>query len=463
MAIWLPDLTGKRGPKYLQIVEALADDIKSGRLSYGAKLPPHRELAYQLDVSPNTTSRAYSEAVERALIRGEVGRGTFVRGPSTIRETGDDGGLTRKRTGPIDLSRNLPLPGLAGSKLAQACAVLGQSQTLSALADYQTESDSGRVADACIEWLRRHGVRSESDRIVISSGAQHGVFAALTALTRPGDLLLTEALTYAPVKAMAARLSLKIAPVAIDEDGVRPDELDRICSERSVKALYITPTLQTPTGRTMKAERRRALSSIARRHDILLIEDDVFGLLHRDRHEPVAMLAPERTIYITSASKCLAPGLRVGLVCAPTRMVNPIRNAVNLTCWMPPPLMTEIFAQWIQDGTSEQLTEMQIKTAHKRQQIAQHILGGYIPEVTHGLHFWLTLPDGWSADQFTLEASDGGVKVTNGTAFAVAAQSAPNAIRICLSHEADESRLKAGLEKLRAILDEGPGNAQLIL
>lgn len=464
MAIWKPRLEGRRGAKYLQIVEALADDIASGTLQPGAKLPPHRELAYQLEISPHTTSRAYGEAVNRALIRGEVGRGTFVRGPSFPPPFDEGADLVRNNAGPIDLSRNLPLPGLAGSKLAETCAVLGQSRALRALADYQTEADLGHHADAAIAWLGRHGVRASRDQVIVSAGAQHGIFAALMALAQPGDLLLTEALTYAPVKAMAARLGLKLAPVSMDAHGICPEDLDRLCRDCSVKALYLTPTLQTPTGRTLPAERRKAIAAVARRHDILLIEDDVFGLLHPGRPKPIATLAPERTLYVTSTSKCLAPGLRVGFVQGPARLVNRVRGAVNLSCWMTPPLTAEIVARWIADGTADQLTDRQIKAAMKRQRLARRILGEHLPaEQTHGFHLWIELPAGWSADLFAGRAAERNVKVTHGTAFSLAAQAAPNAIRLSLSHEADESRLETGLRTLRAILDEGPLGAQLVL
>ena len=338
MAIWTPDLSGRRGPMYLRIVDALTDDIADGTLPPGAKLPPHRELAYHLNISPNTTSRAYAEAVNRALVRGEVGRGTFVRGPSSLSAPGAQGDLVRENSGPIDLSRNLPLPGLAGSMLAQTCAALGRSKALGTLVDYQTEADLRRHADAAVEWLRRHGVSSSRDDVVVTAGAQHGIFAALMAVTQPGDLLLAETLTYAPIKSMAARLGLKLVPVARSTDGVCPDDLDRLCRERSVKALYLSPTLQTPTGRTLAADRRKAIAAVARRHDILVIEDNVFGLLHPDPPRPLAAFAPERTIHVTSTSKYLAPGLRVGFVHAPARLANPIRGAVNLSCWMTPPL-----------------------------------------------------------------------------------------------------------------------------
>ena len=449
---------------YLRIVDALTDDIADGTLQPGARLPPHRELAYQLGISPHTTGRAYAEAVNRALVRGEVGRGTFVRGPSSPPATGGHGDLLRADAGPIDLSRNLPLPGLAGSKLAQTCAALGRSGALGTFVDYQTEADLRRHADAAVEWLRRHGVRSSRNEVVVTAGAQHGIFAALMAVTQPGDLLLTEALTYAPVKTMAARLGLKLVPVARDADGICPDDLDRLCRERSVKALYLSPTLQTPTGRTLPSDRRKALAAVARRHDILVIEDNVFGLLHPGSPRPIATFAPERTIHVTSTSKCIAPGLRVGFVHAPARLANPIRGAVNLSCWMTPPLTAEIAARWIEDGTAYQLTDLQIKAAAKRQRLVHRILGEHLstPEAI-GFHLWLELPPGWSADLFCSQAAERDVKVTNGSAFSVNAQDAPNAVRICLSHEADERRVETGLKTLREILDEGPIGTRLIL
>lgn len=463
MAIWQPSLDGRSGPKYLQIVEALADDIASGRLAVGARLPPHRELAWRLGVSPNTTGRAYAEAVSRALVTGEVGRGTFVRGRPVPQQAGTQGDLLRSDTGPIDLSQNLPLPGLAGAKLAETSAALGREGPLAALVDYQTAADLDRHASAAVEWLRRHQVPAATDETVITAGAQHGIFVSLMALARPGDLLLVEELTYAPVRSMAARLGLKLAAVQTDHEGLDPDHLDSLCRERSVAALYLCPTLQTPTGHTLGADRRRAIAEVARRHDLLIIEDDVFGLLHPAPPPPIATHAPERTIYLTSVSKCLAPGLRVGFVRAPSPLSGAIRNAVNLSCWMTPPLTAEIVARWISDGTADALSSAQIQAAARRQQLATQILGDHLPaDARHGLHLWLQLDPDWSADALCARALDRNLKITNGAVFA-AGTTAPNAVRICLGHEADDGRVTRGLTILRDILRQGPGGAQLVL
>jgi len=453
MAIWLPELGGRRGPKYLQIVEAMAADIASGRLPVGTRLLPQRELAWRLDLSPNTASRAYSEGVKRALLRGEVGRGTYVRAPDASVQSGEVGDLRRAAIGPIDLSRNLPLPALAEPHIRRVLGEISQGNRLPALLDYQTEADLALHAQAAVAWMGSCSIEAQPGEIVVANGAQHGIFCALMALLRPGDLLLIEALTYSPVRAMADRLNLQTAPVAMDRGGLCPAAFEEACATAAPKALYLTPTLQSPTTTTLTPDRRRAIAEIAERHGVLLIEDDVFGLLKPDRPEPIATLAPECTIYVTSVSKCVAPGLRVGFVRAPERLVPALRRAVNLSSWMTPPVTLEIAARMILDGTAEQLTQEQRAAALRRQMLARSILGlwDYAAD-PHGLHLWLPLPEGWKADVFRATAAKHDVLVTDARDFAARAADAPDAIRICLSHEISEMRLREGIEKIAYLL-----------
>lgn len=464
MAIWQPSLEGRQGPKYLRIVEALAEDVAAGRLEPGMRLPPHRELAYLLGISPNTTSRAYAEAVSRGLLRGEVGRGTYVRdsGPPPVHADAAD--MLRPRAGPIDLSRNLPFPGIADTYLARTLAELAQSSRLQALLSYQVESDLHHHADAAIAWLRRVGLDGHRDEVVITNGAQHGLLASLMAIMQSGDVLLAEELTYAPVKALAERLALKLAAAPIDDGGLCPEAFDRICRTHAVKALYFTPTLHTPTTVTMDERRRKAVVEIARRHDVVLIEDDVFGPLMPDRPSPVAGLAPERTIYITSTSKCLAPGLRVGFVRAPKALAAGIRGAVNLSCWMPPPFMAEVASRWIADGTADRLTEIQRREAERRQGIAREIFAGHAVRADrHGFHLWLELPPAWTAEDFRAEAARRDVKITAGGVFAARPDARCRAVRLCLSHEPDAARVRSGLQTLRRILEDTTTRSELVL
>lgn len=462
MAIWIPDLEGRRGPKYLQIVEAMAEDIAAERLAIGTRLPPHRELAYQLGMSANTTGRAYAEAVKRALLRGEVGRGTFVRSPDAVLREDEQVSLRRERTGPIDLSRNLPLPGFAEPHIRRVFGEISNSKGLSALLDYQTDEDLVHHSEAAMIWLDGCGVKARPDQIITTMGGQHGLMCALMALLRSGDLLLTESLTYTPVRAMAERLGLQTATVAMDADGIIPEAFAELCAHAKPKALYLTPNLQAPTTITLSDVRRQAVAEIARRHDVLLIEDDVFGPLKEDPPSPLAISAPERTVYITSLSKSVAPGLRVGFLRAPTQLVPALRHAVNLSIWMMPPMTLEVAARVISDGTAAKLAIQQRKAARHRQSLARAILGQVnLSEDLHGFHLWMPLPTDWRADTFRVQCARQGVLVSEGRSFAALASDTPEAIRICLSHEADEKRLEQGLQIVANLLRLAPSGAAM--
>ncbi len=453
MAIWIPNLEGRRGPKYLQIVETLAEDIASGRLSAGTRLPPHRELAYQLGISANTTSRAYAEGVKRALLRGETGRGTFVRSGDAALPEGEQGSLHRERTGPIDLSRNLPLPGFAEPHIRLVLDDIASGKGLPALLDYQMDGDLAHHNTAGNAWLKSCGVDVQPNQVMTTMGGQHGLLCALMALMHPGELLLTEALTYTPVLAMAERLGLRTAAVAMDAEGVIPDDFKELCACARPKVFYLTPTLQAPTTVTLSETRRQAIAEIAQRHDVLLLEDDVFGPLKEGRPAPVENFAPEHTVYVTSLSKLVAPGLRTGFVSAPARLVPALRHAVNISVWMTPPVTLEIASRLIRDGTVVKLTELQRSAARRRQAMARSIFGHMVFAADpQGFHLWMPLPDDWWADAFRAQCARQGVLVSEGRSFALQARDAPEAIRLCLSHELDEARLQTGLRTVANLL-----------
>lgn len=462
--MWLPELSGRTGPRYLRIVEAISEAIASGALAPGTRLPPHRELAYQLGVSANTASRAYAEAVRRALLVGEVGRGTFVRAPDENRNGDTPASLRREATGAIDLARNLPLPGFAEPHIQRVLGALADEGGLAPLLDYQTDRDPMRHAAAGAAWLAHNGLDAAPERVVTTLGGQHGLLATLMCALRLGDLLLTEALTYTPVCAMAERLGLRIETVAMDAGGLIPEALEEICRHARPTALYLTPTLQAPTTVTLSEARRRAIAGIAEAYGLLIIEDDVFAPLKTDRPPPIAATAPEHTVYVTSLSKSVAPGLRVGFLSTPPRLVPALRHAINLSVWMTPPLNAEIAARLIEDGKAARLAREQQAAAAARQGLARAALGMHeILADPCGLHLWLTLPGTWRTDAFRAQCQREGVLVSEGRSFAVKAKDAPEAIRLCLSHEPDRARLERGLQTVADLLQAPSSQAMVEL
>ncbi len=464
MAIWTPDLTDKTGPKYQQIAEAITQAVAKGELRPGGRLPPHRILAYELGISPNTTSRAYTQCINAGLLCGETGRGTYVRIMPSQPDHGSPANLQRPAGGPIDLSSNLPFPGACADHLARTLTDLGRSPGLQVFTDYQTGAGLPHHIAAGRQWLVDLGVPALPEQTIITCGAQHGIMAALMAVTRPGDVLLTEALTYAPVMAMAARLCLKIRPIAMDRGGITPESFETACCSHSARAVYLTPTIQTPTTATMDQDRRNAVAHIAEKYDLILIEDDVYGPLLPEPVPPISRLAPERTIYISSTSKCLAPGLRAAFLHAPPALVPSLIRAVQLSCWMPPPLMVEVAARWIADGTADKLKAAQHQEAKARQAMAADILCTHaIQADPSGFHVWLSLPSQWQTHEFCRAASDRGVKLAPGTLFAVDGRHDPGAVRISLSHEPDRQRVMKGLSIIQDLLQAAGPEQSLIL
>jgi DNA-binding transcriptional MocR family regulator len=463
MTIWLPNLEQLAGPRYLAIAEALAADIRTGRLKTGERLPTHRDLAYRIGVTVGTVTRAYAEAERRGLIAGEVGRGTYVR---DIRAAAIGFPLRESyplrefdaadATAPIDLSVNYPARQATDELFGDALKTLADEPGVADLLDYQVNRGLLRHRTAGAKLIRRGGLEVPADRVIVTCGAQHAMMVAFAALTRPGDVVLTEALTYPGMKLIAGMLQLRLYGVAMDEHGLKPDAFEAACRTMQPKALYCMPTLQNPTSVTMPESRRREIARIAEALGVAIVEDDIYGFLDPDAPPPVSQFAPSVGHYVLSVSKCLAPGLRAGFLAVPPGDTAAYAAAVRTTIWMAPPLAVEIAARWIVDGTGERLATKLSQEALVRQRMVQERMSGFdYATAPHSMHGWLTLPEPWRASQFAAEARERDVLVTPAEAFVVA-RPAPQAVRICTGAVRTREQLARGLDILVGLLRSAP-------
>src|SRR5262249_26975270 len=169
----------------------------------------------------------------------------------------------------------------------------------------------------------------------------------------PGDVVLAERLTYPGARRLSDLLHLTLKGVDIDGEGIRPDSFEKACRALAPKLLYCTPTIQNPTASVMPPGRRREIARIAAAHGVALVEDDTYGLLSPERPRPLAAHAPDSGFYIASLSKTIAPGLRVAYLLCPRKHAERVAAAIRSTTWMAAPLMAEIAAVWIEDGTAD--------------------------------------------------------------------------------------------------------------
>src|SRR5260370_10779139 len=172
MTSWLPDLSRFSGPRYRAIAEALAADIRDGRLTPGTRLPTHRDLAWRLHVTVGTVSRAYAEAERRGLIGGEVGRGTYVREPASARV------LSFMRPQPeradfVDLSFNYPMVGEEAPAVAAVLTRLAASNDLDPLLHYCPSAGRRADREAGAAWIARSGLDAKPQRVIVTTSGPH--------------------------------------------------------------------------------------------------------------------------------------------------------------------------------------------------------------------------------------------------------------------------------------------------
>ncbi|MCG8597494.1 MAG: PLP-dependent aminotransferase family protein [Kiloniellales bacterium] len=462
MTNWRPDLEDQSGPRYLAIAEALARDVAQGRLAPGDRLPTHRDLAWHLGVTVGTVTRAYGEAERRGLIAGEVGRGTFVReqlpsAPPTFQDLGSEDGL-------IDLSYNFPALATDHALFREELEGMARDPELNRHLGYLLGPgrDSHRAAAA--DWLKRAGLDARPEEIVVTCGAQHAMFLAAAALTRPGEVILTEALTYYGIKSIAEALERQLYGVALDDQGLVPDSLEAAIRSSGARVLYCIPTLQNPTTTVLPEARRRQIVEICRRHDVMIIEDDIYSFLLEEPATPLTALAPERSFYATSLSKCVAPGLRIGLLRAPLAFHEGIATALRASTLMPSGFMAELAARLIRSGKAEQAAEAKCQEAQARQSLARTVLpSGQLVTHPRCFHAWLTLPRPWRHEDFAAEARRRGVMVGSARVFAVGRQPVPHAVRLCLHAASSRRQLRSGLEILTGILRESPAEVPALV
>jgi len=442
------------GPLYLAIAETVQRAINLSELLPGDRLPTHREMAEQLNVDVGTITRAYAELKRRGLIAGEVGRGSFVRqqklqAPDTL------GLATSERI--IDLSHNFPSTSPQNPELREMAEVLRGQFDLAALMSFQADVGHPLHRAETARWLANYGVTAAPSDIVLTAGAQHALLLALQATTEAGDVVLTENHTYYGAISACTMLGRTVQGVDMDEQGLLPEALDVACRRTGAKVLYCMPTLQNPTTATMGLERRAAVAAVCERHEVTIIEDDVYSFLLPEPLPALWSLAPQRTIYLSSLSKIVGPGLRFGFVVAPRQWQGRIAAALRSTTLMAPALMGELSTRLMRDGAMARMAAARREQAEERQRWAQKLLPkDRNRSHPNAFHIWLKTGPAWSSEAFAAAAREHGVGVAAGSLFSVDPARRENAVRICISAAQDREALNDALDTLNRLLDDGP-------
>lgn len=454
MTIWLPQLRRER-PLYIEIADAIRQDLLRGTLNPGDRLPPQRDLAYRLGVTTGTVTRAYAEAEKLGLLVGEVGRGSYLKAPN---KGGQPFAAPLAAGGMIDLSQASPPRIHSEQDLDDGLRQIIMSPARLDLLDYTPPEGHPLHRAMGVTWLARSGIDVAEGDVVVTAGAHAALIACMAAITQQGERMFVESLSYPTIKPIARHLGIGLVPIEMDEGGLVPDALERAARQGEARLLYVVPTLQNPTTSTLAHDRRLAIVDIARRYGITLIEDDIFRLLD-PRLQPPALftLAPERTYHITSISKTLSPGLRVGFVATPPDKADQLIRHQTVASGRAVGLAAEVARHWIDSDIAQRVLSAIIAENAARRTMALQMLNSRDVRCAPGApYMWLKLTEQWTPGDFARALDAHAIRVTPGTAFAIDRRSDDQGVRICFGGTVTRPELREAFSRINAMLEEDP-------
>lgn len=444
---WKPRLSESAGLIHERMVAAVTQDLFAGTIPPGARMPTHRQVAGQLGISIGTVTRAYAVLQRQGLVKSEKGRGMFAA-PHV-----------RRTERQLDLSVNMPPPVVTSRMLTDALSRMAADVDVDFFTRYLPAAglpEHRRLLAGMI--ARNHGLSFDPSQIIMTDGAQQGLFLAMAAAP-PGPLAI-EQLTYPGALRAARQLRRPLVPLAMDDQGVLAQALEAaMASDTPPSALYLVPTIQNPTGAVMGIERRQAIADIARRTKLTVIEDDVYSVFAPSRLPPIAQFAPEHVLFVGSLSKCLAPGSRVGYIAAPQCLLDDVNQGLMATQTMASPWSGLLMACWLREGLVESIAQSIRTEAKRRNSMVRSVLGRWLPPArADALHAWLPMETA-RAREIVLAASQSGMTLAPPEAFMADPALAESGLRICLGG-LDVAGLKDALVRLNGLL-AGAGSSPL--
>jgi DNA-binding transcriptional MocR family regulator len=329
---------------------------------------------------------------------------------------------------------------------------------------YQGFGGSPADKDAASAWLSRRALVPSQERIYVTPGAHVALLGILNVLTKPGDVVLCEELTYPGIRAIAAQVGVRLVGLPMDDSGVTPEAMTEAYERYAPKAIYLNPTLQNPTTLTIPEARRGEIAETARGLRLPIIEDDAYGFIPDHGPHPFAALAPEITWHVAGLAKCIGAGLRAAYVVVPDARAGwPFAATVRAACVMASPLTGALVTRWIEDGTADALLRFIRNEARARQAIAREALRHpFVKSDPLSFNLWIELPPPWSRSAFVGHLGSRSIGVVPSDAFTAGATPI-EAVRVCLGGPVGRDQLRAALGELNRLLIGGPEFAALVI
>lgn len=464
-------------PRFLAIARALTDDIRAGRLPPGARLPGTRSFAQRLGVHRNTVLAAYAELAAEGWIETRPASGTFVSSalPETDARPTRRGGIPARPgfalrvpahgdvidapPGALVMSGVPDLRLVPAAELARAYrrAVTRRARAVLGYADPRGAQRLRRALAAMLVSAR--GLPVGEDDVLITRGSQMALDLCARTLLCPGDVVAVEALGYPPAWQALARSGARLVSVPVDAEGIDVVALARLARQRKLRAVYVTPHHQFPTTVTLTPARRLALLELARRRRFAIIEDDYDHELHYE-WRPVLPLASADgagvVVYVGTLSKLLAPGLRLGYLVAPRRVLEHATQCRLYLDRQGDHALEHAVAELIEDGELGRHTRRAHRIYAARRDALVSALGRELGGAlslsvpSGGMSLWARVARGIDVEAWSARARERGVVVFPGKHYAFDRRARP---RLRLGYAAlDEDEIAEAVRRLAAAL-----------
>lgn len=442
-----------REPIFLALARAVIEEIERGRLKPGDPLPGTRALSKSLQLNRNTVDAAYHELTMQGWLATEPSKGTFIA--TDLPEVSNSSGSSRRsrKVGPTPAVRSdRPMLRLSDgypdvrlvptTAFAQAFRRALTTNAFAAGGAYGDPRGSRLLREALSLYLRdERGLTASADDILISRGSQMALFLAASVVAERGAVIAVERPGYPLAWSAFRAAGVSVVGVPVDAGGIDVDALERLANDNpNLRAVYVTPHHQYPTTVTLGAARRLRLLELARRHSLVVIEDD-YDNEYRFDGRPILPLAARADdelpiIYLGSLSKLLAPGIRVGYAVASPKLLVQMsarREALDRQGDLP---LEHALADLIADGTIKRHARKARRIYHARRNHLAALLSQEFSEIADftlpagGLAIWLRLKPGLSAETWAMTASRLGLSVLPGISFELDVALAPEAFRL---------------------------------
>lgn len=464
-------------PIYRQLHAKIKSAILAHEIGRGERLPPTRELAGLLGLNRTTVSAAYELLESEGLIRGHVGRGSFVEGPAAAAPDGEkldwEALIPAEESAPV--SRSAPASGpsvrisFASSRPAEAlfpldefratCREVIDSDEAAQILQLGPAGGYGPLRRYLLDQARQRGIAGPDDDLLITSGCQQAFDLLQRVLASHGETVLLEDPVYPGLRNVFLRGGARVAGVPVGGHGIEVDALARAIEKERPRLMVLTPNFQNPTGATIPEASRKSILAMARRAGVVVVENDLYGdLRYRGAEIPSLKHLDQSgdTILLSSFSKIAFPGLRVGWAIGPRHFIARLTEAKESCDLHSDQLSQAVLLRFALSGRLAAHREKMLARGAERLQACLDACAAELPAGSRftrpegGMNVWIRLPEPLDAAEMAARAEREGVSFLPGRHFAV---SRPQTHGLRLSFAGlDPEQIRAGLSVLGKII-----------